>query len=291
VQGILLLVVANLFLGLWGVAARIIGVDFGVFFFLFVRSLIILSLLAGYSFFRSGAWKRIEKGDLRWFLAMSLIGFISSVSGFLAFNALAIGITYFVFYAISTLGGYFFGRTLFKEKLSGFKIVSLVISLFGLSLIFSVNLTQETVSLALAMLAGFTGAGWNIFSKKISSKYSLTQICLIDSLIVFLASLVLTVISQESVFLPTFSESWIVVFLFSLITLVSAFLVISGFRRLQAQAGTLLMLLEPVFGILFAWLFFKEALTAKILIGGALILLGAALPNIRLANNNAFNRS
>lgn len=266
-QGILLLIAANLFLGLWGVAARMIGVDFGVFFFLFVRSLIILFCLGLYSFFRFRTWKGIEKDDYRWLILMSLSGFISSVLGFLAFNTLAIGTTYFVFYAVSTLGGYFFGKILFGEKLSGLRKISLFISLFGLFLIFSVNLAQENIFLVLAMLAGFAGAGWNVFSKKVSLKYSLTQICLVDSLIVCTASLALIIISQEPVFLPTFSESWIAISLFSLTTLAAAFLVISGFRRLQAQAGTLLMLLEPVFGILFGWLFFREALTVKTLLG------------------------
>jgi drug/metabolite transporter (DMT)-like permease len=35
-----------------------------------------------------------------------------------------------------------------------------------------------------------------------------------------------------------------------------------------------------VFGVLFGWLFYKEVLTIYSLIGGALILFGAALPNL-----------
>ena len=57
-------------------------------------------------------------------------------------------------------------------------------------------------------------------------------------------------------------------------------LVIEGFKYVEASIGGLLGLLEIVFSIGLGILIFHEGLTIRVVIGAALILIAAALPHI-----------
>ena len=111
----------------------------------------------------------------------------------------------------------------------------------------------------------------------------------IDNLIFTVVSLLLTLGFKESIIWPSFSFLWLIVILFAWLTLGASFLNIFGFRRLEAQKGSLIMLLEPVFGVILGWLFYRELLTTYSLIGGALIIFGAALPNLIQSENHSYS--
>jgi drug/metabolite transporter (DMT)-like permease len=57
-------------------------------------------------------------------------------------------------------------------------------------------------------------------------------------------------------------------------------LIIYGFKYLDSQKGSLLMLLEVVFGVIVGFLVYQETLSWGAVLGGLLILLGVALPNL-----------
>ena len=287
IASIISLLSAALLWSLWGVFSRLLGIDFGIFYQAFSRGLIIFLILFGGLLVKRN-WKKILPADYKWFLGMGLFGLLSAVSAFIAFNYLTIGTTLFAFYAASTLGGYFLGSILFREKLTRIKIVSLLISLAGLFVIFSLTFERaDLFYLSLSALGGFGFAGWQIFSKKVSDRYSLIQVMTIDNLIFTVISLFLTLGFKESIILPNLSFLWFIVVLFALLVLGAAFLNIYGFRHLEAQKGSLIMLLEPVFGVIFGWLFYRESLTIYPLIGGALIIFGAALPNLIPSENSS----
>ncbi|MDP2927140.1 MAG: DMT family transporter [bacterium] len=277
---IISLLFAALLWSFWGVFSRLLGIDFGIFYQAFSRGLIVFLILSGVLLLKRD-WKRILPADYKWFLGMSLLGLLSTVSAFVAFNYLTIGTALFVLYAASTLGGYFLGAILFRERLTRTKIISLLISFAGLFVIFSVTFEPAKLFYLLSsVLAGLGFAGWQVLSKKVSNRYSLLQIMTIDNLIFTVSSLFLTLGFKENIILPSFSFPWLIVILFALLVIGAAFLNIFGFRRLGAQEGSLIMLLEPVFGVILGWLFYRELLTIYSLIGGALIIFGAALPNI-----------
>lgn len=278
--GITSLVIATLLYGLYGVFSRFIGTDFGIFFQAFARNLIVLFILSVYIFWKR-TWKGVEKTDYKWFGLMIFPALLADVAIFVAFNNLAIGTALFVFYTSFTLGGYLLGLLLFQEELTKTKIISLLTCLLGLFILFSATLKQGSLFyLLLAISAGLGMTGWNIFSKKVSLKYSLAQVLSIDCLIFIIGSLPLAVLFKEPVSIPSFSIPWIAVFLYAFAAIGASLLTINGFRYLQAQIGSLIMLLQLVFGTLFGWVFFKEVLTHSFVVGGFLILLGTALPNL-----------
>lgn len=283
--GVISLLTATLFYGLYGVYSRFIGLDFGVFFQVLARNSIILICLASYLVY-TRSWQPINRDDLKWFGLMSLPGLVAVAASFVAFNHLAIGTTLFLFYASATLGGYLIGHVFFQERLTRVKIISLTACLLGLLVIFGESLKAGSLFyLLLASLAGLGSASWNSFSKKISSKYPLAEVFFVDTLISATISCLLIFLLKEPLTSPSLSISWVAVLLFGLTTLAAASLTINGFRYLQAQIGSLIMLLEPVFGILWGWLFFRETLTSSSWIGGLFILSGVAFANLASKKN------
>ncbi len=278
--GVISLVFAAFIWGFFGIFSRLVGIDFGIFYQAFSRSLILFLILSIILILKKN-WKKVLLTDYKWFLGMSLMGLLSTVGSFIAFNYLSIGTTLFVFYAASTLGSYLLGFFLFQEKLTKIKVTSFLISLTGLFIVFFLTLERAKLFyVLLSILAGFGFAGWQIFSKKVSDRYSLIQVMMVDNINFIVISLLLVLGFKEKIILPSFSLLWLVVILYALLVLGACFLNIFGFWRLEAQKGSLIMLLEPFFGVIFGWLFYKEGLTIYSLIGGAMILFGAVLPNL-----------
>jgi len=279
-KGIFWLILASFFYGFYGVISRLIGIGFGVFFHSFARELVIFLILLGYLYWKKSL-KKIRKVDFKWFVLLGILNTISNVASFVSYNSLAIGVVLFIFYASSTLGNYFLGRFFFRERLTTTKLISLVICFIGLLMVFISSFVKtDLLFLFLSSIAGLSAGGYYVFSKKISSKYPLAEIFCLVSLISVIVALPLIIILKEPISFPGLSVSWVALFFYALIAIGANLSVVNGFRYLQAQIGSLTMLLEPVFGILFGWIFFKENLTFVSLSGGILIMIGCLLPNL-----------
>lgn len=290
IVGIVSLISAAFLWGLWGVFARLLGLGFGVFYQLFVRSLILLICFLAYVIL-TRSWKKVERGDWKWFLIISASGLLSGAGSFVVFNHLAIGTVLFYSYASSTVGGYILGRLFFGEQMTKTKIMSLAACLSGLLLLFYSTIERSNLGyIILTILVGFAFIGWSVFSKKVTTKYPLAQVLLIDNFNFVVSCFILALIFREPIIWPSFSLLWLYVFLFSLLVLAASTLHFYGFKLLEAQIASLIILLEVVFGVFFGWLFYKEVLTIYSLIGGFLILFGAVLPNLFISNNSNDNK-
>jgi len=278
--GIGSLVLATALFGTVGILTRLIGTGFGNFFQAAARNSIILLIIGGYILLKGG-WKKINKPDYKWFFTMSLPGIITLVGLFVAFNNLAIGTTLFIFYASQTVISYIIAAVFFKEKLNTIKIASLAFCFLGLVGMYYLHFGGSPKYVLFALAAGLGVAAWNVFSKKVSSKYSLAQVLLIDCIISVPICLILAGAFNEAISLPSLTLPWVAVSLYGFIAIATGLLSIYGFKHLQAQIASVIMLLEPVFGIILSWIIFKETLSLPMLGGGAFILLGVALPNLR----------
>lgn len=278
-KGIIGLVIASFFYGIQGIFIRFIGTDFGVFYPFAIRGFIIAGILF-ILLYLNKTYKKIESRDYKWFLLMPISGVVSFIIIFIAYNNIAIGTVLFVYYAGLVISGFISGYLLFKEKLNKVKVLSLALSLAGLFLVFSTSILQkELFYLIITFISGVASSFWFIFSKKISS-YPFSQILAVDSLVAFIISLSLSVLLKEHLSFPSLSIQWISVFGLTAVSLGAFLLSIYGFRFLQAQIASLVLLLEVIFGIFLAWIFFTEVPTAQVLLGGTLILVGSALPNL-----------
>lgn len=279
------LVLATLSHGLYGIFSRMIGQDFGQIFQVVARSALLLIFFTVLTLVQK-SWRKILPGDYIWFFLMIIPGLIALVSMFSAFNHLPIGTVLFTYFAVSTLGSYILGFLLFKEQVNRLKIFSLLLSFLGLYLIFSGSFQPGNFFyLALSCLAGLGAAAWSVVSKKISNTYSVTQILLMDSLLLVVTGLPISLILKEPVSFPTFSIQWLGVIGYATAAIGSSVFTIKGFKYLQAQIGSLIMLLEPVFGTLIGWLLYKEVLTLYSAVGAFIILVGISVPNLKVEHN------
>ncbi len=267
------LVCATLLYGLYGVVSKVVGTDFGVFFLGWTRSAVIALLIVLYLLF-SKRWTPVRKEDYPWFLAMSIFGIASFLTIFVAFNHLAIGTALFAYYASATVTSYCIGYLLFQETLTARKVALLGMALLGLFFLFYDRSDGGQFSfLFLACFSGIAGAVWNVFSKKVSTRYPIAQITFLDALIAIAISVPLSLMTQEAFSLGAFTEKFPFVLLFALIILGAIFFTLLGFKYLSAHSASVVMLLEAVFGVLFGWLFFQEFLSSFEIVGGVLIIL------------------
>ena len=235
-------------------------------------------ILVTYLFFFP-SWKPLKKQDLKWFASMIGPGLVAIILIFISFNKLPLGTVYFVIYACSTLFSYLIGTLFFSERINSRKALSLILCLFGLFFIYWDTIGKgELLYLLLAIIGGGGMAAWNVFSKKVTANYSLVQVLTIDSIATVFIALSLAFLFKENLAPPSLTLPWLVVLIFACTAVGAGLLTIGGFKLLEAQKGSLIMLLEPVFGSIFGFLFFREMLSSLFFLGAVLITAGMALP-------------
>ena len=69
---------------------------------------------------------------------------------------------------------------------------------------------------------------------------------------------------------------------YTVASMLAFWLIIEGLKYVEAGIGGLLGLLEIIFSIVFGIFLFGEELSSKVIIGGCLILVAAALPHLSL---------
>lgn len=281
IRGIGALVLTAILFGSVGVFSRFIGFDIPVFYQQFVRyflSFLILAVLV----IRRRAWTRVQAKDWGWIVLRGLSGFAGFVGVYIAFLYLDFGTNYFVTSASTTITGYLLGMILFGEKITKVILISLLIALGGLYLVYSANLELAKLPyLGLSFLSGIGGAVWNVVSKKIPSTYSNLQIVFLDIVIDAIAALVISLLIAERWVVPALDTSWFALVGLTLVFGSANLLVVYGFRRVEANLGSLILLLDIVASLIFAALIFKEIPSVLTLAGGLLIVIAIALPSIR----------
>lgn len=277
------LVFATLLYGMYGVYSRWIGLDFGIFAQNFARNLIVTLLVLVFLLF-SKKWAPIKTKDIKWLVLWITSGLVSVITVFVAFNHIPIGVALLLFYAGSIISGYLVGSIFFQEKLNQVKIIAIVFSLIGVSLIYlsDISLNQRLLYLTLALVSGFASGSWNALSKTVSDKYPNSQLVFVDAAFHTFVSLIIFLIIGEKFPIPEISLSWLGITAWAATQVAVVSLVIYGFKQLEAHLASLIMPLEVFFGAFFGFLFFKEILTLYALLGGVLILIAFSLPHLKI---------
>ncbi len=275
------LLTATFLYSFFGVLTRVLGFELPIFYASFTRDLAGAALLL-IPLILARRWQKVAQADWKWLVLRATGGVFGFLGSYFAFYYLPLGTAYFIFYGGSTIFGFISGALLFGEKISRLEAVSLAISLIGLVLLYSVGgVAADLLKYVVWAFAGGMGAAvWNTFSKKISGTYSATQLNGLDFAVFAVIMLALSLLSRETWIAPALDLTWLANLLFVLMFVVTGQLMIYGFKHLDAQKGSLIMLLEVVFGAVVGWLLYQEALGLGALIGGVLILLGASLPQL-----------
>ncbi len=153
-----------------------IGIEFGVFTQSAIKNLIavVISLLLVLNF---RLWKMPQREDWIWIFLWVLGDLAATIGIFIAFNRIAIGTSYLLFYAGNIIAGLVIGRLIFQEKLNTAKSIALILSFCGLFIIYSLNIeASKLIFIILAFISGIFVSVYNTFSKKFSYRYHETDL-------------------------------------------------------------------------------------------------------------------
>lgn len=266
--------------GSYGVWSRLLGHDFAIFFQGWVRSALILIVLLPLMLLRKDN-EPITGNSSKWFWVTMAFTVFTQVPLYFAFNHLALGTATLIFYAMFLITSYIVGWLFLGEHISHIKILSMVIALVGLFLTFGLSLaTFSVAALLLALLNGIASGGEVATSKKSTQYYSSLQISTYSWLFILLTHLPISLALGENQLVPAFNMSWLAMVGYAATGLIGFWLVIEGFKYIDASIGGLIGLLEIIFSIIFGIVLFKDQLTASIVVGGVLIIFAAMLPDV-----------
>ena len=267
--------------GSQNVAVRLTGISFGPFLSTALRAFIVVFFLIWFV-----SWKKIQMSDWKWFILRAIGNVTGTTCVFIAINKLSVGSALFSFYAGLILSSGLFGILFFKEKITLIKLTSLLLTAFGLILIYS-NQSKLIFNwyFIVAIIGGVGASLWSVFSRPITKKYSLKQLVVVDSAITVLLSMIISLSLHESWKMVQIDQRLLAVIYLGFTQVFTGQLVAKGFKTVDAQVGSMILLNDSIFGIIFAFLFFKELVPLLVIVGGTCVFLSSILPIIASQKN------
>ena len=192
-----------------------------------------------------------------------------------------IGTATLIFYSMYVITSYVVGKIFLKEKITIPKIISLFLAFLGLFLIFGISLSIFSfLALLMAGVNGIASGGEVATTKKTTEKFSSLQIGIYVWAGILITHLPLSLLFGEKQIVPELNLVWLSMCAFALAGLISFWLVIEGYKYVDASIGGLIGLFEIIAGIGFGFIIFHEELTLLTYLGGGIIILSAMLPDL-----------
>lgn len=279
-KGYIMILLSAIGFGSYGIWSKFIGAEFGIFFQGWVRSALVLIILIPLAFFTKSI-KRVEKSDVKWMLYPVIFGIFTQAPLYYAFNHADIGTITLIFYATYVITSYVIGKIFVGEVIGQVKIISLIFSFIGLFLIFGLSLAKfSLLALFLAAINGIASGGEVATTKKSTEKYSSLQASIYVWLGILLTHLPISIIAKETQISFVLNSTWLAMLAFAAVGLVSFWLVVEGYKYVDASIGGLIGLMEIIAGVIFGIIIFNEGINASKILGGGIILLAAMLPDL-----------
>ncbi|MGC1879325.1 MAG: DMT family transporter [Rhabdochlamydiaceae bacterium] len=275
--GYLLILGSAVCFGSYGVWSRLLGHEFGIFSQGWVRSVLILLLLL--PFVRKKHFRPLPKNQRKWFAMTMISTLFTQAPLYFAFNHLSLGTATLIFYGLFLITTYSIGWLFLDEKITQIKLLSLLLSILGLFLIFGFSLTTfSLVPLLLAALNGIASGAEIATSKKVH--ITSLQIVFYSWILILVTHLPLALLFGEVQVVPSWNLEWLAMLGYAASGMAGFWLVVEGFKYVDASIGGLIGLLEIIFSTLFGVWFFADHLTIEILIGGCIILCAGVIPDL-----------
>lgn len=280
-MGVISLILAAFFFSTFGVFTRYISTSAGVFFQLSFRVLI-MSLIFLFIGIFSKSLKKINHQDLPLFVFRGLLIIADFACFYFAVNNLPLGIALFLFYAASTIANFIIGYFIYHETITKTKISCLLLAFIGIFLIYSGNFGEIKIIFSLFAVISGTCFGLNMStSKKLTNNYSIGQVNLIAYLTASIIGILLLFISRESVNLFISPSIYLALFGFTIVGVLAFYLTLYGYRLIEAQKASLILLSELVFVVLIGFVVYHEVPNFHTILGGLFIITALALPYAR----------
>jgi len=206
---------------------------------------------------------------LGFILAVHWISFFHSIQ----ISTVAIGLLSYSSFPVFTT---FLEPIFFKERLIKNNVLLAFICLLGVFLIVPRFSTQDTSFMGVlwGLLSGLTFAVLAVYNRKLMRKHSSLTLAFYEDLFATLFLLPFFFILKPEV---DGKDILLLIVLGIFCTAASHTLFINGMKHIKAQTASLISALEPVYGIVFAFLFIQEIPSLRTIIGGSIILASQVL--------------
>ena len=266
--------------GSYGVWSKLIGASIGPLFQAWVRALLLVIVLIPILL-----WKKeiipIEKKDWKWMGLFLIFTSFTNAPIFYAFTHMDIGTASLLFFVSQVLTMYVVGIFFLGEKLTKIKIISFFLALLGMYIVYSFSLIAFTfLAAGMAVLNGIASGGEVSFSKKLSGNYSPLYLVWLTWVTTVVTNAPVSYLLGETWSADIITNTGIYLVGFALAGVIGFTAIIEGLKTVEASIAGVLGLVEIVFAIGFGILLFSEELSMKVIIGGALIMVAAALPHV-----------
>ena len=269
--GLLQIFVASLLFGLIPIIVRF-EKNIGPYSLSFFRVLISVISLILFCFFMKRKITPFKSDKKKMFLFGAIHGFII-LGYFLAINYLSVASAILLLYS-SSIWIVVFSYFILGDRVTIRTMISLLIAFVGLIFVASpqtIFLNESYIGL-LSGLASGVGMGLVYVLSKTFKKYDKISLTFWQNLIGLPFVLPLFFFDIPKVI--TISDIGLVIILGTFLTTLPFVLLFEGFGRINAQKGSVVIMLDIVFSILFAWVLFQEVPTISIIFGGILIMIG-----------------
>lgn len=275
-----MILLSSLLFGSYGVWSLLMGDKFGVFYQGWVRSVIVLLLLIPLVLITK-SYKPVERSDIKWLLLPVLFGIATQAPLYYAFNHTSIGTATLLFYGMYIIASFLTGRLIMKEPITLTKLTAMLLSFIGLAFVFQVSLaTFSLLALALAGINGIASGVEVSSTQKSTLTYPTLQVTTYAWIGILVTHLPLSLLTDEKQWIPALSIQWYAMGAYALAGMLAFYLVVEGFKYVDASIGSLIGLLEVIWGILFGVWFFHEHAGLSVLVGSIFILTAGFLPDI-----------
>ena len=181
-----------------------------------------------------------------------------------------------------------FASIIFKEKLTPTKIVSLMLGVFGLSLIIfqehgsATTATNPVLGIVFGCLAAVSFGFYTVISKKYVQEYGNFVTNAVSFLIGALVLLVISLIAGFDVtFEPTTSNLLFIGYLGIFVSGLAYLTFFEGLKRVPTTVGAMFFFLKPIIASALAYFLFGETLTSIQLIGIGIVIVGVNISVIK----------
>lgn len=172
---------------------------------------------------------------------------------------------------------------IFKDRFTNKKLILILLSLLGMILISGVNKisTEDSKGILYGLAAGFFYALVVIYNKnkKLTSGVNSSIYQLLGASLVMFISLIFT---KGFDFINFDINSMVLILIIGVVHTGLAYgLYFTSLSELNTQTTALLSYLDPIFALIFAWLFLGQALSIYQIIGSILILGSSLLADLK----------
>ena len=170
---------------------------------------------------------------------------------------------------------------IYKKKLSGIKIVAILIAIVGVVILSYVKAESrvegELFGIILFIIAGIGWAVYNFMMKRVVNHYPPITLQFYTTLFGTIFLLPLALLERGQWREPTLLSFSMMMFLGVFCSVVAYLLYNRGLTTMAPSTVTSMLNLMPIIGVFFSWVLLGEQVTLRKIIGGAIVIFGVML--------------